>query len=113
MVGKIDAIKLLLPIYEEYFWLGIKRDMDEYISKCMKCQQVKVEHQHLVGLLRHFPISEWKWEISCMDFITSLLMTVKQHNSMMVVVDKLSKSAHFVPIKYTYKTYAIARIFMK
>ena len=55
---------------KQYFWPGMKKDMDEYISRCMKCQQVKVEHQHLVGLLRPLPVPEWKWEVISMDFIT-------------------------------------------
>ena len=73
---------------------GMKRDIAEYISRCMKCQQVKVEHQHPAGLLQPFPVLEWKWEIISMDFITGLLMTWRQHDSIMVVVDKLEKVAH-------------------
>ena len=73
----------------------MKKDMDEYISRCMKCQQVKVEDQHLVGLLQPLPVPEWKWEVISMDFITGLPMTWRQHDSMMVVVDKLKKSSTF------------------
>ena len=87
--------------------------MDEYISKCMKCQQVKVEHQHLAGLLQPFPVLEWKWEVISMDFIMGLPMTLRQHDSIMVVVDKLTKAAHFIPFKSTHKTDDIAKIFMK
>ena len=79
----------------------------------MKCQQVKVEHQHPAGLLQPLPIPEWKWEVISMDFITGLLMTWKQHDSIMVVVEKLTKAAHFIPFKSTHKTYDIANIFMK
>ena len=53
----------------------MKRDIAEYISKCMKCKQVKVEHQHPVGLLHPFPILKWKWEVVSMDFITGFPMT--------------------------------------
>ena len=63
--------KTIVTTRKQYFWLGMKKDMAEYISRCMKCQQVKVEHQHPTGLLHHFPIPEWKWEMISMDFTTS------------------------------------------
>jgi hypothetical protein len=56
---------------------------------------VKAEHRHPTGLLQPLPILEWKWEVVTMDFITKLPRTNKQHDSMMVVVDKLTKAAHF------------------
>ena len=65
----------------------MKKDMAEDFSRCMKCQQVKVEHQHPVGLLRPFPIPEWNWEIISMDFIIGFPMNTRQHDSIMVVVD--------------------------
>ena len=91
----------------------MKRDMAKYISRCMKCQQVKFEHQHPAVLLLPFPIPEWKWEVISMYFITSLPMTWRQHDSIMVVVDKLTKEAHFIPVKSTHNTDDIAKIFMK
>ena len=87
--------------------------MVEYISRCMKCQQVKVEHQHLAGLLHPLPVPEWKWEVISMDFITGLQMTWRQHDSIMVVVDKLTKATHFISVKSMHKTDDIANIFMK
>ena len=81
----------------------MKKDITEYISKCLKFQQVTVEQQHLPGLFHPFPIPEWKWEILSMDFITSLPMTVRQHDSIMVVVDKFSKETHFISVKSTIK----------
>ena len=66
----------------------------DYLSKCLECQQVKAEHQHPAGLLQPLPIPEWKWEVISLDFITCFPFTQKQHDSIMVVVDKLRKSAH-------------------
>ena len=79
----------------------------------MKCQQVKVEHQHPTGLLQPLPVLEWKWEVISMDFMTGFPMIVRQHDSIMVVVDKLTKVAHLIPIKSMHRTDAIAKIFMK
>jgi hypothetical protein len=64
-------------------------------------------------LLQPFPISEWKWEVVSVDFITKLPRTVKQHDSIMVVVDKLTKETHFIPVKTTHKTKNIANIYMR
>ena len=62
--------KTIATARKQYFWPGMKKDMAEYISRCMKCQQVKFEHQHPAGLLQPLPVSEWKWEVISMDFIT-------------------------------------------
>ena len=69
----------------------MKRDMAGYIVRCMKCQQVKVEHQHPAGLLHPLPAPECKWDVISIDFITGLPMTWRQHDSIMVVVEKLTK----------------------
>ena len=84
-----------------------------FIAKCQECQLVKAEHQHPSGLLQPFPIAEWKWEVIGMDFITGLPKSKKQNDSIFVVIDKLSKATHFVPVKSTYKAVNIADIFLK
>jgi hypothetical protein len=91
----------------------MKGETTKYLARCQDCQQVKVEHQHLAGLLQPLPVLEWKWETISLDFITGLPKTQKQNDSIMVVIDKLSKSAHFIPIKTTFKAINIAEIFMK
>ena len=68
---------------------------------------------HPAGLLQPLPIPEWKWETISMDFITGLSKTKKNNDSIMVVVDKLSKAAHFIPVQSTYKVVQIAHIFMQ
>ena len=85
----------------------------EYISRFMKCQQVKVEHRHPAGLLQPLPVPKWKWEVISMDFITGFPMTWRQHDSIMVVVEKLTKATHFISVKSTHKIDDIAKIFMK
>ena len=79
----------------------------------MECQKVKVEHRHLAGLLQPLPIPKWKWEAMTMDFIVGFPRTSKQHDSIMVVVDKLTKAAHFIPLKTTHKETDVADIFLK
>jgi hypothetical protein len=74
---------------------------------------VKDEHRHLAGLLQPLQILEWKWEVISMDFIMGLPNIVKQHDAIMVVVDKLSKESHFIPIKSTFKSIGVANVFVK
>ena len=91
----------------------MKNELAEYIAKCFECQQVNTEHQDPAGLLQPLPIPSWKWEIISLDFITGLPRNQNLNDSIMVVIDKLSKAAHFIPVKTTYKAANIADIFMK
>ena len=105
--------KTIRTARKKYFWPEMTKDIAEYIYKYMKCQQVKVEHQHPAGLLHPLLVLEWKWEVISMDFITGLPMNWRQHDSIMVVVDKLTKASHFIPVKSTYKFDSIEKIFMR
>ena len=91
----------------------MKKEVAEYLARCLECQQVKADHQNPMGLLQPIPILEWKWETISMDFIIGLPKNFRQHDSIMAVVGKLSKASHFIPIKSTYKYVNIANIFMK
>ena len=98
---------------KDYFWSNIKNELAEYIARCFECQQVNTEHRHPSSLLQPLPIPSWKWEIISLDFITGLPRNQNQNDSIRVVVDKLSKDAHFVPVKTIHKATNIAEIFMK
>ena len=84
-----------------------------FIAKCQEFQLVKAKHQHPLGLLHPLPILEWKWEVISMDFITGLLKSKKQNDSIFVVIDNLSKAANFIHVNSTYKVVTIADIFLK
>ena len=104
---------MIIALRKLFYWPNMKNETTEYLSKCLHCQQVKVEHQHLADLLQPLPIPEWKWDIILLDFIIGLPKTQKKNDLIMVVIDKLSKSAHFIPMKSTYKTINIVEFFMK
>ena len=91
----------------------MKKEVADFISKCLECQKVKDEHRHPAGLVQPLPIPEWKWEVVIMDFITKLPRTNKKHDYIMVVVDKLTKAAHFVVFKLTHKATNIVDVYMK
>lgn len=79
----------------------------------MQCQIFKVEHQNPAKLFQPIPIPELKWETIIMDFITRIPKTSREHDSIMVVVKKLTKSSHFIPINSIYKSSNIEDIFRK
>jgi hypothetical protein len=105
--------KTISVVKSQYYWPVMKREIYDFIAKCLECQRVKAEHRHLAGLLQPLPIPEWKWELGTMDFITRLPRMNKQHDAIMVVADKLTKAAHFVPMKTTHKETNVADIYMK
>jgi hypothetical protein len=74
-----------------------------HVAICYGCQRVKAEHQRPAGLLYPLKIPEWKWEAIGIDFITGLPRTSKEYVSIWVIVDRLTKVAHFISVKTTYK----------
>ncbi|GJZ35721.1 reverse transcriptase domain-containing protein [Tanacetum coccineum] len=96
-----------------YWWPNMKADIATYVSKCLTCAKVKAEHQRPSGLLVQPDIPEWKWEKITMDFITKLPKTAAGFDSIWVVVDRLTKSAHFLPMKETDLTEKLTRLYMK
>nr|GEU61235.1 putative reverse transcriptase domain-containing protein [Tanacetum cinerariifolium] len=91
-----------------YWWLGMKKDIAMYVSKCLTCSKVKAEHQKPSGLLQQPDIPEWKWENITLDFKTKLLRTRSGHDSIWVIVDRLTKSAHFLAVREDFKIERLA-----
>ena len=77
----------------------MKREIAQHVAKCLVCQQVKAEHQKPGVLSQPLPIPEWKWENVTMDFVTALTRSYKGNNAVWVIVDRLTKSAHFIPFR--------------
>ena len=77
----------------------MKRDIVEFVSRCLVCQQVKAEHRKPSGTLQPLPIPEWKREHITMDFVVGLPRTRAGFDAIWVIVDRLTKSAHFLPIR--------------
>jgi hypothetical protein len=112
-VGHPGYQKTIAVVRSQLFWLGMKKDVVDYIAKCMEFQRVKVEHRHPIRLLQPLSIPEKKWEVVIIDFITKFPRTTRQHDSIMVVVDKLTKASHFFPIKTSHTKANITEIYMK
>ncbi|OMO86567.1 reverse transcriptase [Corchorus capsularis] len=106
------STKMYRTIRESYWWSGMKKDIAEFVSRCLVCQQVKAEHQKPAGTLQPLPIPEWKWEHITMDFISGLPRTRHGHDAIWVIVDRLTKSAHFLPVRITFSTERLARLYV-
>nr|GEY71655.1 putative reverse transcriptase domain-containing protein [Tanacetum cinerariifolium] len=89
-----------------------KPDIATYVSKYLKCAKVKAEDQELSGLLQQPEIPVWKWERITMDFIVGLLRTPSGYDSIWVIVDRLTKSAHFLPVKTTNSMEKLTKLYM-
>jgi hypothetical protein len=104
------STKMYYDLKERFWWHGMKRSVAEYVAICDTCQRVKAENQRPAGLLQPLKILEWKWEEITMDFIVGLPRTQKGYNSIWVVVDRLMKVAHFIPVNTTYSGARLAEL---
>nr|GEW27832.1 putative nucleotidyltransferase, ribonuclease H [Tanacetum cinerariifolium] len=112
MVNAAD-FELDRDLKQNFWWNGMKQDVARFVAKCLTCQQVKIEHQHASGLLQPLDIPTWKWDQISMDFVIGLPRTFKKNDAIWVVVDRLTKSAHFLPIQQGYSVSKLAEIFQQ
>lgn len=108
----LGVTKMMANVKPLYFWKGMKGDATNFVARFLECQRVKFEHHHLVGLLYPHDIPEWKWRVISMDFVQELPMSRNKHNDILVVVDKLTKVAHFILGNLTDVAPVIARNFV-
>jgi hypothetical protein len=104
--------KMYHDLKATYWWYGMKRDAAEYVTLCNTCQRVKAEHQRSAGLLQPLQVPKWKWEEIAMDFIMGLPRAQSGYDSIWVIVDRLAKVAHFIPVKTTYSGLQLAELYM-
>ena len=107
------STKMYHTLREQYWWRGMKKDVAEFVSRCLICQQVKAEHQRPAGLLQSLPIPQWKWEKITMDFVVGLPRCQSGYDVIWVIVDRLTKSAHFLPMKNSDSVEKLAELYVK
>ncbi|KAL8121526.1 hypothetical protein AgCh_018308 [Apium graveolens] len=107
------STKMYRDLKKNYWWPDMKREIAEWVSKCYTCQRVKAEHQRPNGLLQPLEIPEWKWEHIAMDFIVGLPRTRANHDAIWVIVDRLTKSAHFMPINERFSLDKLVHMYLK
>jgi hypothetical protein len=104
--------KMYRDLKGTFWWNNMKREIAGYVARCLVCQQVKIEHQRPGGLLQPLPIPEWKWEHISMDFVTGFPRTPSGNDSIWVIVDRLTKSAHFLAIKVGLSLEKLAKLYV-
>ena len=95
------STKMYNDLKQPYWWHGMKHDISEFVTKCLICQQVEAEHQVLSGLLQPIVILEWKWDTVTMNFVLELPLSPRKKDAIWVIVDRLTKSAHFIWYEWT------------
>jgi hypothetical protein len=96
------STKMYHDLRQQFWWTRIKCEASRYVSKCDTCRKVKADYIKPGGLLQPLSIPEWKWHDISMNFIVGLPMTARKFDSIWVIVDRLSKSVHFIPIRTRY-----------
>ncbi|GJV37611.1 putative reverse transcriptase domain-containing protein [Tanacetum coccineum] len=105
--------KMYQDLKKLYWWPNMKAIIAEYVGKCLTCSRVKAECQKPSGLLVQPKIPMWKWERITMDFVTKLPKTSNGHDTIWVIVDRLTKSAHFIPTRETDSMETLTRLYIK
>ncbi|GJV96861.1 putative reverse transcriptase domain-containing protein [Tanacetum coccineum] len=106
------ADKMYYDLQDLYWLPGMKKDIAMYVSKCLTCSKVKAKHQKPSRLLQKPEIPEWKWENITMDFMNKLTRTRSGHDAIWVIVDRLTKYAHFLAVREDFKTEKLARLYI-
>lgn len=92
-------------------WPRMKDDIVAYIRGCSVCQQAKVEHIRTPGMLQPLPVPTQAWQVVCMDFIEGLPRS-QRYDSILVVVDKITKYAHFVPLSHPFTALHVSQAYV-
>ncbi|KAK5825523.1 hypothetical protein PVK06_020365 [Gossypium arboreum] len=106
------STKMYHDLRRQFWWHGMKRDISDFVSKCLICQQVKAEHQVPTGLLQPIMIPEWKWDRVTMDFVSGLPVSASKKDAIWVVVDRLTKLAHFIPVRTDFSMDKLAELYV-
>ena len=91
----------------------MKKEIAQYVASCLICQKAKVEHQRPVGMLQPLDLPEWKWDSIAMDFVVGLPRTIQKFDYIWIIVDRLTKSAHFLPINIRYSLDKLAELYIR
>ena len=105
--------KMYQDLRRQDYWSRMKRHVRDFVRRFLTCQQVKAEHQKPAGLLQPLEVAEWKWEHVTMDFMTHLPQTPQGHDAVWVIVDRLTKSAHFLTLPITFTLEKFCRLYIR
>ena len=112
IVGHAGYIKTYELMHQSFYWPGMKKDVLQYVARCLICQNIKAERVKYPGKLQPIDAPQMQWECISMDFITGLPMS-RGFDSIFVVVDMLTKVAHLFPVRKDYSAKDVAHVFMQ
>ena len=107
------STKMYQDLKTSYCWSRMKKDVSDFMTKCMVCQKVKAEHQIPSGFLQPIRILEWKWDRITIDFVVGLPLIRRKHDSVWVVVDRLKKSTYFLPVRTDYSLDKLVELYIE
>ena len=108
--GHFGVDKTVAAVKQVYYWRGLQKDVEAYVKSCDKCQRTKTSTQKPAGLLQPIPIPTKKWQVISLDLIVSLPVTVRGKDSILVVVDRLTKMAHYFAVNNTATAEDLAKV---
>ena len=97
----------------QYYWSGMKRYIEDFVRQCLTSQQVKAEHQKSAELLQPLEVAEWKWEHIMMDLVIHLPRIPWRHDAVWVIIDRLTKSGHFLAVRMTFTLEEFCRLYIR
>jgi hypothetical protein len=106
------STKMYQDLKQHYWWTKMKIEIARYVAKCDTCRRVKAIHMKAAGPLQSLPIPTWKWEDISMDFIVGRPKIAKGFDSIWVIIDRLTKTTHFLPVKTYYPVITYAKIYV-
>jgi len=105
--------KMYHDLKKMFWWSGLKKDVATYVASCLVCQKAKIEHKRPGGELQSLDVPEWKWDSIAMDFVSGFPRTQGGYEAVWVIVDRLTKSAHFIPINMKYSLEKLTQLYIR
>jgi hypothetical protein len=106
------STKMYQDLKQNFWWSNMKVDIAKYVAECDTCHQMKASHLKSAGILQLLSLPMWKWDDISMDFIVGLPLTARKKDFIWVIVDRLTKKAHFIAVHTTYSVQQYAELYM-
>jgi hypothetical protein len=107
-----SSTRMYEDLKQNFWWSNMKVDITKYVAECDTCHRMKASHLKSTGVLQPLSIPMWKWNDISMDFIVGLTLTAKKKYSIWDIVDRLTKTAHFIAVHTTYSVQQYAQLYM-